>query len=1086
MISHKTKRKKDLAQLLNFLACRDGTGYILKKRLKNNMLSIPYKSFLLLFFLIVSVAFSAEAGESQWLLQMFSSETSDNLIPEINDGYGVVFRDLNRDGYPDLYFVRFRELNRLFINPGKPGRFQDATISSGLGGNLTSFGQENLELGAAAIDMNNDGLIDVAIAGWGESTRFFLQKNNLNFAPLENLPEKLFHPDANGTAWADVNLDGNLDVFITDEHNANRLLLGDGLGNFTDGGDRLEENPALVSQSAAFADLDGDNDPDLYVCNWFAPDILYENRNGRFVKRTLPLFHLTHPVNSNGVSFGDLDNDGDLDLLVTDRDRLSRIYLNTTVPGDTVFSFQEFNRTLGFEINFPAYGSVFADFNNDGWQDIWVNCVGPNHLFLNRQGKSLELAYRENIKFWHPKKNYSTGAAVADLDNDGDPDLVVANKDTACRVYKNPLNNNNYLKFYLTGVADNQDAIGAKVWLFRKVKNDRSELVGYREVVSQSGYLSQSSPVLHFGAASGDTFLARIQFPSGKTLELYPVFAGQEYRVSEKSGIVRLAEKLNREVRRKIHHPHFVRNLLGLLLLVISVLFYSFWAGNRYRWNVAKTGIYYLGALTLSGIVLQLFSEKPLYWRVFIAWLLLLAVFLGLTFFMEQIRRLTLKRNRERQLLLSFSQQLIYLRENEQLFKEVTQKISQTMHPEFTGIALIRKEGVEWKGFIGVCPAELRHQIENILQQSERTLREPELPEEVIALPIGSDSPPKGYLVIAQPQNGRRFTTDDRNVFRALTAQTAIAMENNYFIEETRRLTQKLTEAEIREKYTAELEEAHARLQKLYRDLKDTQAQLIQSEKMAGLGQLVAGIAHELNNPIGYIYANLKELEKYLSDVETLLLAVEEVLAERRPLSYLKETAQKIELDFIRRDIPQLIRESIEGGKRIKDVVTNLRNFSRLDEGEKKAVDLNEGLQSTLRLLRHQTRDRIKIHSDLKELPLYTCNPGQINQVFMNILVNAVQAIEGEGNISIETGFDGQTISIKICDDGRGIPPEEMDRIFDPFYTTKPVGQGTGLGLSISYKIIREHSGTIEVESRPGQGSCFTIRLPFSEKGDPS
>lgn len=244
--------------------------------------------------------------------------------------------------------------------------------------------------------------------------------------------------------------------------------------------------------------------------------------------------------------------------------------------------------------------------------------------------------------------------------------------------------------------------------------------------------------------------------------------------------------------------------------------------------------------------------------------------------------------------------------------------------------------------------------------------------------------------------------------------------------------------------------------------LADTQTQLVHSSKMVSLGQLVAGVAHELNNPIGYTYSNLSHLNEYLEKIK----------------SWPKQNNK--EVDFILKDMESIIQSSLEGIQRTKDIVQGLRNFSRLDEAEIKEVDLHEGLESTLKLLNSEIKNKITVHKDYGNIPKILCYPSQINQVFMNILSNSIQAIEGAGEIWIKTGTKNDALFISIRDSGKGIKPEHLSRIFDPFFTTKKIGKGTGLGLSISYGIIQKHNGEITVKSEVNKGSTFTITLSTS------
>ncbi len=281
---------------------------------------------------------------------------------------------------------------------------------------------------------------------------------------------------------------------------------------------------------------------------------------------------------------------------------------------------------------------------------------------------------------------------------------------------------------------------------------------------------------------------------------------------------------------------------------------------------------------------------------------------------------------------------------------------------------------------------------------------------------------------------------------------------------------------------TRELEGANQEMGKAYKELKDTQFQLIQSEKMASLGQLVAGIAHEIKNPLNFIYGNTDFLRSYIQHLQSLVDLYERLSnfddESRRAVDSFKE---EINYDFMREDLESLVRNFEEGAKRIHSIIGDLRTFSRMESEEFREIDIHNQIDLALSLLQNEFRGRIEIIKDYGDLPPVECHPGRLNQVFMNLLLNACQAISGEGEVLIRTRSEGKTVSIEVEDDGEGVDPRHVDRIFEPFFTTKPVGKGTGLGLSISYAIVQQHGGTIEVDSEEGRGTRFLIRLPVKE-----
>jgi PAS domain S-box-containing protein len=259
---------------------------------------------------------------------------------------------------------------------------------------------------------------------------------------------------------------------------------------------------------------------------------------------------------------------------------------------------------------------------------------------------------------------------------------------------------------------------------------------------------------------------------------------------------------------------------------------------------------------------------------------------------------------------------------------------------------------------------------------------------------------------------------------------------------------------------------------------------LRRSEKMASLGRLVAGACHELNNPISFIYSNISHLRTYMSDIKMVLGEYSDICSS--PVSSLPDHISSVErlkeqldLDYTIQDLDELVDEIDEGARRIKGIVEDLRIFSHSDGTAVGDTDINEDIEKSLSLLADYHVDRIAIHRDYAELPRVRCYEGQLSQVFMNVIVNACQAIEHNGDIWITTGLENDnTIAVSIRDNGAGIAKEHMDRIFDPFFTTKDVGQGMGLGMSISYGIIERHGGEILVESESGSGTVFTIQIP--------
>ena len=281
-------------------------------------------------------------------------------------------------------------------------------------------------------------------------------------------------------------------------------------------------------------------------------------------------------------------------------------------------------------------------------------------------------------------------------------------------------------------------------------------------------------------------------------------------------------------------------------------------------------------------------------------------------------------------------------------------------------------------------------------------------------------------------------------------------------------------------RYRADLERQNIELSERQAELERLQAQIVHSEKMAGLGELAAGIAHELNNPAGFIYGNMDLIRGYLGRLELILSIYERTKLPECVAAELDITKQEIGYDLLLADLRSMIADCLEGAERIRDVVQNLRLFCRLDDAEFKRIDLHESLDSTIRLVSsYYGSGAIRLVRNYGTLPPITCYAGQLNQVWTNLLVNAAQSIKGKGEVSIATAVEGEFVVVTISDSGCGIEPEHLSRIFNPFFTTKAVGDGTGLGLSISYGIIEKHGGTITVDSTPGAGTTFRVSIPI-------
>jgi PAS domain S-box-containing protein len=300
----------------------------------------------------------------------------------------------------------------------------------------------------------------------------------------------------------------------------------------------------------------------------------------------------------------------------------------------------------------------------------------------------------------------------------------------------------------------------------------------------------------------------------------------------------------------------------------------------------------------------------------------------------------------------------------------------------------------------------------------------------------------------------------------------------------SRDITARKRAEQLLEEKNQQLQEAAESERQAYQQLKSAQSQLVQSEKLAGLGQMVAGVAHEINNPLSFVSNNVAVLQRdvrALTDLLAMYAQADAVIGQSNAdlLAQIRDLSEQMDLVYTQKNMRELLERSREGLRRIQQIVKDLRDFARLDESDLHEVDLNAGIQSTVNIITGKAKKkRVQVELDLAPLPMVSCYPAKVNQVVMNLVSNAIDAVPEGGRVSVKTVQEGDRIHITVTDNGPGVPAEIRGRIFDPFFTTKPIGEGTGLGLSISYGIVRDHGGTIEVTDAPEGGARFEIVLP--------
>ncbi|MDW6003216.1 sensor histidine kinase [Vibrio mangrovi] len=349
----------------------------------------------------------------------------------------------------------------------------------------------------------------------------------------------------------------------------------------------------------------------------------------------------------------------------------------------------------------------------------------------------------------------------------------------------------------------------------------------------------------------------------------------------------------------------------------------------------------------------------------------------------------------------------------------------------------------------------------------------------------------RGETDVTVTISGADEVTDVAHAFNKMSSRLQEESQRRTEYEEELQELNRTLENRV-ERRTEQLSQNIAKLKSMNETLKHTHAQLVQSEKMASIGTLAAGVAHEINNPVGFVMSNVRTLASYIKTYEGAIERIQALLIQEesqpgihRALHELGQWLNQQDIDFLQEDVSGLLSDTLEGTERIRDIVVGLKEFSHTDQDKvMKSADVNEAILKTLKIAHNELKYKSQVETELGDIPPLICNIGQIQQVLLNIVINAGHAIKENGLIKIKSGMSDNHVFISVEDNGCGIDPLIQQKIFDPFFTTKEIGKGTGLGLSIAYSIMEEHQGQIKVETDPGKGSKFTLYFPFPQLSD--
>jgi DNA-binding NtrC family response regulator len=542
---------------------------------------------------------STETGTKRRTLGFYHQE----LLPNVLGVQGVAFGDANGDGAEDIYIVTLRDANHLLVNDGH-GRFIDRTGESGLMGMVATspWLRQVAQYGAVWGDTDNDGIPDLFVAGWYGGMRLhrmspgLVSSNATHLLPVDEGPLS-----ANSGSFSDVDVDGDLDLFVTNEHGTNQLWINNGRGEWSNGTERWGLRSSGGSRQAAFGDIDGDGDPDLYICNWHKKNSIYRNDGDRFTDITKTCTASGNAARSNGVTLADLDNDGDLDIVVTRSDSRNSIWRN-----DGEWNFSDVTGIVGFASGPISFGSAAADFDNDGDLDlVIVNNQGTTYL-QNVGG----IEFLPSIVGGLADVIEARAVAVADIDNDGDQDMFIGSRAdlvtgapdlrrrrSACFI--NRLDSRSSISVRAEGVMSNRSAIGAKVFLYREAGTESADmLAGMREINAGGGFLSQNSTVAHFGVPdTAVSYTALVRFPGGREVRATGLRAGERITISEVTGVAKLIHHGMTRAWYFVWSPRVQRYIWPLMLLVPLMVFGIRHTSQKLLWPPVWTVVY---TITLS------------------------------------------------------------------------------------------------------------------------------------------------------------------------------------------------------------------------------------------------------------------------------------------------------------------------------------------------------------------------------------------------------------------------------------------------------------------------------------------------------
>ncbi len=942
---------------------------------------------------------------------------SHTLMDRIDDVQGVTFADFNNDGSPDIYLTCYHNLNHLLLNQGK-GYYIDYVIESGTGGNVeTRMGKSKYEIGSLAADFDRDGDTDLLLAGKQGTTVLFVNNGSAVFRDMtlrSNLPDDL---DLQDGALADINEDGYPDLILADEREGLRIFINCKYNRFKEM--VLDSVPLPTTRIRAVAVADFNNDRHQDIIAFYHPSIpvvLLNDGNGGLTLETDYFGSQKIASFVNSITIADFNNDAHNDLFLCSETGEDALYLWQQDSGIFVNQAKEWNvRQEG-----RSYSGVAGDFDLDGDQDLFVSRFGQDFLYRNVQCNHFqECSGSEIYSKVGYLSGYNTGAATADIDDDGDLDLVVGNFEYWSSLLQNATNDSGFISLNIVGTFDTHEALGAKIWVYSA--GSKNTLLAYREIIPSNALFSQNWSGGHVGIGNHEQVDVEIVFLNGSKKRLVNVDAGSFIHVRQSSRMMRNVVNIGRKVLQFVHIPQVPRETVKLLLFLALIFISVRFVEKRYQWRPIYIALYVLivmilyGSLTffstrLGGIVYHAMPFAIIFFTV--------AILISIN---EQIRKSTMRQTQLQKNIQQASVDLSKINLSEKALSIVVRTLKLIYPYRYFKMYLYfpngnfflckKTDGVSVNNFSRTLTIDFKRvqhlvRVKSPLSHHTFTTIVGELDisdEQSLIFPLVKKNDIQGIAILglhpAQPDLDPQTT----NIVQYLFLQLTVTLAN-------------------------------IRISKEMQD----------QEKLAAIGSFAGSIIHNLKNPVDGLRMIIEILEinipltdprnEYIRELKNGILNLKKILLQTLDITNQSDQS----------------RENLCPNDLVNSVIENLGTNGSL-------------IRPELRI------NGIEIKG----------NKSRLIQALENLIQNALEASNYQKPVIVRTATEAnEYVHIDIIDQGAGIAEKEFENIFTIFYSTHESGRG--LGLPITQGIIKNHNGYITVESEKGKGSRFTVVLPIA------